>query len=468
MQRRLVLVLSLFSLVAVAFFAYPLLELAALERTQRFVLIRTTDLERFASLAEPAINNRDPMQLDEELEAHHSLYGEGVVIVDRSGRAVSEVGLGLTDPGVSAAADAALRNATDIGPDLMLGPWSDDPVLLGRPVGTGTGVAGAVVMRASTASAAADVAAAWWGVLTRAVLLAVVCVALALLVARWVARPVGKLTRGIRAIAAGRPGRPIATDEGPTELRELAAAFNRMSGAVAISAEQQQRLVADTSHQLRNPLAALRLRVDVLEMHLDEQAHEAYTSTVAELDRLESLLDDMLDLASAESRATEAAAGVEDGRCSESCEVSAAVTERLEVWEPLAEQAGVRLQASVGASPAEAAISASELAQVLDVLVDNAVKYGGEGSTVAVGYRSTLEGLVLWVRDDGPGLAPEDLARATERFWRSRDARPERGSGLGLAIADRIADSRGGSLTLEAGPQGRGLMVTLRLPLATA
>jgi signal transduction histidine kinase len=456
-RRRLLVVLSAFALAAVAGFAVPLLDATAAGRTQEFVLARTGDLDRFAALAQQAGGPAGADNLAQEVQAHHAVYGEGVVVVDRSGRAMVEAGLRADEPAVVAAVDAALRNQPAARPE-RLRPWSTEPILLARPIGTGTQVGGAVVLRAEPAAAAADIGAAWAVVLLGALLAAVACAALALLLARWVLRPVRELAAGVGEVAAGHPGAHVSPRAGPTELRELATAFNRMSDAVATSAEQQRRLVADTSHQLRNPLAALRLRVDTLDPHIAAAGRTTYRSTMVELDRLEALLDGLLDLASAESRATDLAAGAGPA---DRAELTAVVAERIDAWRPAARGAGVRIDAAAP-EPVEVACTTSELEQVLDVLLDNAVKYAGRGTTVEIAARSDGGRARLEVRDDGPGLPAEHLQQATERFWRAPGS-TARGSGLGLPIAERLVTARGGTLRM-ASPPGHGLVVTIELP----
>ncbi|MFC5231277.1 sensor histidine kinase [Pseudonocardia zijingensis] len=457
MRRRLLLVLSAFALAAVAGFAVPLLQSTAAGRTQEFVLTRAGDLDRFAALAQQATGPAGAGALAQEVQAHQTVYGEGVAVVDRSGRAVVEAGLRADDPAVVSAVDAALRNQPAARP-VGLRPWSTEPILLARPIGTGTEVGGAVVLRAEPADAAADIATAWAAVLLGTLLAAVACAALALLLARWVLRPIRELAAGVGEVAAGHPGAHVSPRAGPTELRELAAAFNRMSDAVATSAEEQRRLVADTSHQLRNPLAALRLRVDTLDPHVAPAGRATYRSTVVELDRLEALLDGLLVLASAESRATDLAAAA---RPDDRTDLAAVVAERLDAWRPAAGQAGVRLDAAAP-GPVEAATTTSEVEQLLDVLLDNAVKYAGQGATVSIALSSRDGRALLEVRDDGPGLPPDQLQRATQRYWRAPGS-PARGSGLGLPIAERLATARGGALHV-ASPPGAGLVVTIELP----
>ncbi|SDF31160.1 Signal transduction histidine kinase [Lentzea fradiae] len=429
MRQRLLLVLLLFSLSAVTAFAFPLLMSTATERTQKFVISRTADLDRFATLPADVVVS--------EAERYAEVYGEGVVVVDASGRPVVESGMTVAD--VSAQIEAALRNQPAAPVPTVL-PWTGGDVLFARPVGTGTKVAGAVVLRASTEVAALDVARRWALVLAGALLAACACVLLALVVSRWLLRPLKELDRGVRAVAEGQRRTHVADTAGPAELRALSESFNRMSDAVAEAADQQRRLIADASHQLRNPMAALRLRVDMM-------PHNG--SVLTEVERLESLLDGLLALASAESTATELAAG---GVETELADPRVVAHDRADAWRAAAQAEGVTITVEDRA-PGLVRCSASDLAQVLDVLLDNAIKYGGREVAV-VCDRSTLT-----VRDNGPGLSEEDIERATERFWRGDDS--HRGTGLGLAIAERIVTTHGGTLTLHTDD---GLVATVELP----
>lgn len=442
MRRRVLLVLSVFSILAVAGFGLPLLDNLAVGRTQQWVLVRTADLDRFARLAE---GDRDVL-LKQAAQRHRELYGEDVLVVDQSGRAVVSAGLTRSSPGVAAAVDAALRNLPVAYPQ-RLSPWSRSPVLLGRPVGTGTRAAGAVVVRADPTRAAADIGRAWLVVFLGALAAAVAFAVLALALTRWVLRPVRALAGGVGAVAH------VPTTAGPSELRELTAAFNHMVDTVNESAAQQQRLVADASHQIRNPLAALRLRVDALDGHVDAAGRATYEHASAEVDRLESLLDGLLGLASADARATSVAAGTGAGA---RCDAAAVVADRVDAWGPLAEAESVSL---VTTSAAELSVAwpAADLTQVVDVLVDNAVRHTGPGTTVTVSCVRSGGKVVLTVADNGPGIPADDLPRAVERFWRTGDGG---GSGLGLPIADRLVTAHGGTMRLT---NDNGLKVTVEL-----
>ncbi|GAA2676639.1 MULTISPECIES: HAMP domain-containing sensor histidine kinase [Actinosynnema] len=442
MRRRLLLVLLLFSSAAVAGFAVPLLATTAAERTQRFALDRTADLDRFAALAQQSRATGDAVPLAAEVRAHAELYGEPVLVVDARRAPLA----GTDAPELAGALDAALRNQPAAPVPTVL-PWSSGEVVFARPVGTGTRVEGAVVLRANVDRAAADVARRWLWVLLGALAAAAGSVLLVVAATRWLLRPVAELEAGVRAVALGHRNARVAAVSGPPELRELAVLFNRMAETVGEAAERQRALVADTSHRLRNPMAALRLRLDALAPNVRPRGERAYAAGLAEADRLESMLNALLALASAESRTTETASGDHD----ELCDVGAVVADRADAWRtppppptPL---------------PVLARCRAEDVAQVLDVLLDNADKHGGT-ARVAVGADRAAGTAWFEVHDDGPGLPEEALPRATTRFWRGDTGAT--GTGLGLAIADELVRACGGRLLLTS---PGGLRARVELPL---
>lgn len=454
MRRRLLLVLLAFAVLAVAGFAVPLLESTAATRTREFVFSRAEDVSRFAALAQEATAGGNRARLAMEVRAHAEVFGDGVVVVDARRRVIVENGLRAGEPRVSVAVDAALRNQPSAVPD-TLRPWSGGDVLLARPVGTGIRVTGAVVLRSSVRPAVEDITTSWLVILAGAVAALAVCVVVVVLLARWVLRPVRELADGVHAVAAGRERTHVDIVAGPTELRGLAEEFNQMSDALAESAQRQRRLVADASHQLRNPMAALRLRIDTL------AARDATAGPmVTELERLEALLDGMLALASADSKATDLAADGGDA----SCDAVAVLAERVEAWHEAGVVAGVSLTGPVPVPQGvEAGCAESELAQVVDVVLDNAIKYAGAGATIRWSCVDEGGRVLVTIDDDGPGVPAGDLGRLTERFWRSHRHRDEPGSGLGLAIADRLVTARGGGFGVHNGIRG-GLAVRVELP----
>jgi signal transduction histidine kinase len=186
------------------------------------------------------------------------------------------------------------------------------------------------------------------------------------------------------------------------------------------------------------------------------------------VERLESLLDGLLALALAESAATRLAAG-EPG--DEPSDLPTVIAERVDAWRPAAERAGATLVPPGGhVDPVTVRCSEGELAQILDVLLDNAVHYAGTDSTITTGYETDpLAGTAtLAVSDDGPGLSEQDRSRATERFWRAGGDGAPRGTGLGLAIARQQVLARGGTLELRpVSPHGLEVRITLPLEVAS-
>jgi signal transduction histidine kinase len=462
-RTRVQAALLVFAVLAVAAFAVPLLLFTASDRTQQLVLARSADLDRFASLMDQAAATGDTSAVAAEARRYTQLYGESLVVTDtRRGPVVETGGMRAADPAVARLLDAALRNQT-AHPAGALRPWSRGHRMFAEPAGTGTQVSGAVVLRASVGTAADDITWRWAAVLAGTALVAVACTVLARAATDWVVSPLRRLDRAVGRLAAGLP--PDRTRAGgPPELRQLASGFNRMARTVTAALEQQRRLVADTSHQMRNPMAALRLRVDALHTHLPASADRTYTGVTTELDRLETLLDDMLALATAEHRAGELT--VTDGSDGH-CDAAAVAAAQYRLWEPVARRAGARLTSQAADAPVMAVGTDRELAQITDILLDNAIKYAGRGAEISL--RCTTEGplAVLTVTDDGPGLDTQELPLATTRFWRASRQRQDgtAGTGLGLAIAEQLLAGRGGRLELEPS-RPRGLRARAIVPRA--
>ena len=277
------------------------------------------------------------------------------------------------------------------------------------------------------------------------------------LVARWATGPVEQLEVGARRLASGDLSARAEVEHGPPELRELAVTFNDMAARLEVLVRSQRAFVADASHQLRTPLTALRLRIESLEDTAlapdaePELARRDLEAIDAELGRLGQLIEGLLALARSESATA-------------TTTVDAAVVARDAVarWQPLAEEHGVVLELD---APDAAHVRAVEggLEQVLDNLLDNALVVAPPATTVRVGVVGDGDGVALSVRDQGPGMSPEERARATDRFWRAPDA-PPGGTGLGLAIVSELVTVSGGRVTLEDPDEGPGLVVRVLLP----
>lgn len=478
MRWRLLIVLTLLGAVTVAAFAVPLGVSLAESRTRAFLLTRDADLQRFTALADSYVTNGPPGALLDELRSYRDLYSEPIAVFSTRGAQTVTVDLDPDDPEVAGAVSRALRNQQDT-PLEFLTPWSADRVLLAKTVGTDAGINGAVVISASTAQARADITRNWLFILLGAAAALTALVAFAMVVSGWVLRPLARLSNDIEELSRGLPARPAATerqdgaavsaDKGPPELRSLTRTFDRMARAVHGSNRAQRRLVADTAHQLRNPLAALQLRLDALDGLVAPAAQTGYERAVGESVRLAEILDDLLALSSAE-----AAARTERGGPAW-CLPRSVIADRLQFWQHPADLAEIRLVGidipadteTLAGEPA-AAIGHGELGQILDVLLDNACKYAGAGATVTADVRVTMDTpkrVVLTVADNGRGVPGPEMRQLTERFYRGTsstgpDGTARSGTGLGLAIVDALVTAAGAELAVSPTPGG-GLTFTM-------
>jgi signal transduction histidine kinase len=206
--------------------------------------------------------------------------------------------------------------------------------------------------------------------------------------------------------------------------------------------------MADVSHQLRTPLAALRLRLDVLSQDTDPDTAEELSGAQDEIARLSHMVDGLLAVARAESVLVEPV-GIQ---------VDEVIRDRTAAWRPVAEERGVDLHPSCG-GPVPAIAGEGHLEQVLDNLLANALDAVPAGGQVQVSAVVEGDGARVVVADDGPGMTPRQQEMAFRRFVSSTPG----GAGLGLAIVHRLVTSNGGSVALSDTPGG-GLTVTVTLP----
>jgi signal transduction histidine kinase len=453
--RLLVIVLFLVGLLAVGL-GVPLALADASSRQLQFFTAQLTDTIYYASLSERPITEADQTALQAELARYDSVYGVAVLVLGRDKRlvAASRNPPPVLDEAAQQRVELALANRPSEGYPLFM-PWDDEPLVLAEPVLVDTEVRGVTVtISPTTALRAAELRV--WSIVAAAALLALVLgVLVALPIVRWILRPVQRLDEGTgrvaAAVLAGAEPEPVGDGSGPPELRRLSASFDRMATTVTQAYAAQRTFVADASHQLRNPLTALRLRLSNLDGHVDAEATDDHVAALEEAERLSTLLDGLLALARAERTAPLAV-----------IDVDPAVSDRIDAWRPLAEHTGLELVRD-GVRGLQVLAPAGAIETVLDAVLDNAVKFTPPGGSITVRTALSPTHVELTVRDTGPGIAPEELERATGRFWRSPAQSNVEGSGLGLAIAARTLEVVGGELVLEL-PAGGGLQVVGRLP----
>ncbi|MFI9818946.1 sensor histidine kinase [Streptomyces sp. NPDC052013] len=282
--------------------------------------------------------------------------------------------------------------------------------------------------------------------------------------ARWAARPIRQLERATHALGDGGRFAPVPVTKGPPEVRGLAAAFNHTAARFAHLLASQRAFAGEASHQLKTPLAALRLRLENLEPHVSARARGSLDAALTETDRLARMVEGLLAMARLEERAATPAP----------VDIGEICAERHRSWAPMFAQRDVSLVLFAGSvGPVLAVPGAVE--QILDNLLSNALRASPADSTVTIELRLHTPArralrdsrpcrVDLHVTDEGPGMTAEQRARAFDRFWRAPGA-PKGGTGLGLALVQRLAHASGGEASLHAAATG-GLDAVISLPSA--
>ncbi|WP_432088212.1 ATP-binding protein [Streptomyces sp. bgisy095] len=437
---------------------FPLAASLAASEQQRVVVDRLDDAARFAALAQFVEERRfgtDERRtvLGGELASYHDVYDIRAGIFYRDNRAMAAAPEDWVVPydgeGRRAFNEALLGRRSHDPPQVW--PWQPHARLaIASPVVRDGDVVAVVVTDSPTGQLRSRILRGWLLIFAGEAAAMLLAVGAAFRLTGWVLRPVRVLDAVTHDIATGRMNSRVAATGGPPELRRLARSFNEMADNVEEALEQQRAFVADASHQLRNPLAALLLRIELLALELPE-GNEEIASVRTEGKRLAQVLDDLLDLALAEHAAAELRL----------TDVGALTAERVASWRPVAEDKGVTLTEECGAVTAWADPVA--LSSALDAVIDNALKFTPAGEEVTVTVVPDRTGVAVVVADHGPGLTDEELGRIGDRFWRSGRHQNVKGSGLGLSIARVLLTAGGGGVAFTPN-EPHGLRVTVTVP----
>ncbi|MFJ6567462.1 ATP-binding protein [Streptomyces sp. NPDC091292] len=390
---------------------------------------------------------------------HHDLVGVSDSLADTGSRITPEL-------------RAAVRGGG--GARFQRVMWRGEPYLtVGMPVTYADGdrgLSGLEVFAITDLRAERDDTAALLDSVRAGILPVVLLAAvLALLAAGTVLRPVRKLGRATRELAAGDLGSRVAVT-GHDELARLARTFNETADALQASdaelREQEakaRRFVADVSHELRTPLTAMTMVATVLEEDADQlppDAARAARTVGAETARLSRLVEDLMEISRFDAGAVRLNAAGTD--LADTVRASLALrgwTDRVEAHLP----EGVR-----------AVVDRRRVDVIVANLVGNALRHGAPPVTVTLGTVLAVDGewVTLEIADHGPGLPPGARERVFDRFYKADAARTRgtaddsgQGSGLGTAIALENARLHGGTIEVADGQEGRGAVFTLRLPL---
>ena len=271
-------------------------------------------------------------------------------------------------------------------------------------------------------------------------------------------RPVERIRREAEAVSASEPGRRLTVRSTRDELGRLAATLNEMLGRLQEAREREHRFVDEASHELRTPLSVLKVELDLAlaRERSPAELEAALRAAAQETDRLVRLAEDLLVLAR-----------VERGRLAlrrEVVDLTALVGSIAPGYAARAARADVRLETHV-APGTSGVVDPARLRQVLENLLDNAVRHTPAGGLARLSAARVGDVLRISVDDAGPGFSPDLLRRAFDPFAGagSEDAIGAEGTGLGLAIVQAIVQSHGGTATVENVPGG-GARVTVLLP----
>ena len=258
----------------------------------------------------------------------------------------------------------------------------------------------------------------------------------------------GYMVAGARSLAATLAGHGV-----PAELLPLVGALNHHIERNREQTEARRQFVDDASHQLRTPLTTLATQVAYAQREADPAAlREVMDNIRQQLDETIRQTNQMLALAKADSATPEP----------EPLDAVVLAEDLVRRWWPMAREQGVDLGLHAPMATLPFHGEPGLLKEALSNLLHNAIRHGGTGCHVTLAVGHGEDRVRFSVVDNGPGLPPDELARAGERFFRGRHGQLP-GSGLGLAIARTVARRHGGEMRVSVGPPGRGLEVCLEL-----
>lgn len=286
-----------------------------------------------------------------------------------------------------------------------------------------------------------------------------IAVLLAVLLARNLVGPLGVVSRTVNRLAAGDRSVRVPAPAGrwTEEVGQLARDFNAMADALERYEAGRQAMLADTAHELRNPIAALQLRLEAMSDGIVPPSEEEFAVLRGNVALLTRLVQDLRTLSLAESHHLDLQL--------EPIDLAELVGDAVAMFAPLAAGKGVRLV--VEAAPAPVRGDVVRLQQVLMNLLDNGLAASPEGGVLSVTVAASGGEARLTVRDQGPGMPEGELESVFERFVQGARVDSRDGSGLGLAIVKAIVSLHGGAVSAAStGVAGEGVALTVTLPSA--
>jgi two-component system sensor histidine kinase BaeS len=296
------------------------------------------------------------------------------------------------------------------------------------------------------------------GIWTGTGIAALLGVLLALWLAHRMVRPVADLTGAARVIARGGTPPPVPA-HGQDEIAELARAFNRMTERLAADEEQRRRLFAGIAHELRTPLSVIQGTLEGVLDRVLEPTPERIAALHSQTVLLARLITDLRDLSLAQAGQLQLNVRAIDA--------DLVVRETLEAMAPLAEERHVALSADVPDILPRIDADPDRLRQIVQNLIENAVRYTPAGGEVRVTVEAGngIGGIRLSVADTGVGIDARDLPHLFRHFYRTDQSRTRSsgGTGLGLAIVKSLVDAHGGQVAVDSAV-GKGSTFTITFP----
>ena len=278
-------------------------------------------------------------------------------------------------------------------------------------------------------------------------------------VSRRLLAPIQALGSASRRLGGGDLAQRVSTS-GPREISDLASSFNAMAGSLERAEEQRRNLVADVAHELRTPISNIQGYLEALKDGLIQPDADTLDTIHQQVVHLARLVEDIRFLAQAEGGAL--SLNLEPNSLEE------VLSRSVEACRARAEAKGVDLSLQVASGLPLVILDRTRIAQVVGNLLENAVNHTPQGGAVKVSAAATESGSArVTVEDSGEGIAPEEIPRVFERFYRVDHSRSRTtgGVGLGLTIAKRLVEAHGGAIHAES-TQGHGSRFIFELPLA--
>ncbi|KJR98283.1 MAG: hypothetical protein VR65_21200 [Desulfobulbaceae bacterium BRH_c16a] len=295
----------------------------------------------------------------------------------------------------------------------------------------------------------------FWIVLGPMVILGFIC---GWILAYNVLRPLRNLLFSVKSVQTGVMDASVPVRGVDDELDELAIHFNKMLDKIASVLQAMKDCVDNVAHDLRTPVTRLRnLAENALQTPHDAASqHVALASCAEESERINVMLNILLDISEAESGAMQLDY--------QNIEINRLVQDIVDAYNLIADEKSIQIKIN-GDCMLKATIDPNRMSQVLANLMDNAIKYTPVGGKVDVDYYIQNDRVVICIQDDGIGIDPEELPRIWDRLYRGRQSRSQRGLGLGLSQVKAIILAHQGSIHV-ASEFGKGSAFTISLPAA--